>query len=154
MLLWMVLSVWFFNRYVCLSRLLFFIHKVVNRDCLPSLPFLLLLWRLLCATWQGQFNIDGRMCSYACFLEILSKVEQTPIQRGIYIQTEWILWETALNHRLHRPAVRECQRAVISLLKSLVNFAAFFSCITPPIPESDEELGLTENKQNSRFYPL
>ena len=95
------------------------------------------------------------MCSYACFLEILSKVEQTPIQRGIYIQTEWILWETALNHRLHRPAVRECQRAVISLLKSLVNSAAFFSCITPPIPESDEELGLMAVRETARtFYGL
>ena len=94
MLLWMILNAWFWflNRYVCLSRLLFFIFKIVNRDCWPSLPFLLLLWRLLCATWQGQFNIDGRMCPYAWFLEILIKVEQAPIQRGVYIQIECILW--------------------------------------------------------------
>ena len=82
------------------------------------------------------------MCPYACFLEILAKVEQAPIQRGIYMQTELVLREEALNDLFHRLAVWECQRAVISLLKFLLNFTTLFSLIAHPVPESDEELGL------------
>ena len=78
----------------------------------------------------------------ACFLEILVKAEQAPIQRGVYMQIELILWEAALNDLFHCLAVWESQRTVIGLLKFPLSLTTFFSCIAHPVPESDEELGL------------